>query len=1007
MENKENASQSKPKEQIPNSDFISDKFVSYLPKVNKYTDLNFTKPIEADYLRKTLEGSCFYEQTNVPDSETELPTFDNLGRKSQFHQFKSRLSKIPSHFIESEMLNDESHNSNKVNHNIKTDVGYSKLLESRLIRKKMSFVDYMVKAEELESIEDVTKELNNSDRNFMVLQLLKKVVKKNHMHFDMHAAYQSLLEKIEHGNILPRSLDRIIVKNERKSMSMNGLMLGDEYISILSDIVGMLNVNSMKLAGNNLTEKGSENVIRNLKPCVDNLDLSNNEVGAALSVLTEKIKKKEVDLKKLYLRNTKVKVAQVLELVEALTRSYNFLVLDLSHNNLDDSICEALQDFLSSSSINIVELYLSHNYITNKGAIQLFCALKNNKTLNVLDLSDNRIGSDCGFNAKNKPVVPELCDFLRFNSTLVHLDISRLRFSLVECTEIAQALENNHTICGLHFEGNYGEIDADCHLLVKPDSKINLITVYTKREIDGIKASSYMRGYKKMIESGHLSFCWICDQWSQVCIQLSKSQFGAFPVFIHFEHFRWEPIYVNFEDKSIATLELFTPIENVTYFITEGFQLSEKNLTEYCEPVSLSQTLKYNYKTSTIVISIEIKDCYELKSYNGMKFNLPESKYPNFLERQDNTYEFKDDSSRPRCKRPMYQKIQTDKDKKVWRYKISVFKEYIVETDEILRRCFDFDIQTNRVKSLIKSEEEQKDVLDYLWSKYRMIKEAYKNFACTSVSSSMWGISSNVITELLNNMNFIDGKTFILSASDLEFEKVNYSEKKYKYDTKGILVRHKFIEYLVRICQSKYLNSKIASTWIEALKLGFDNHFIPKFSPYDSNKFRTDRYWNCHVHTFYFTNSKVMNEVYSKYRGMKTVPGKKKFTCLEEFKNLCTDIGLFHERFLEKDAVFCFYMSLISTPDEINVDKIFEMYYEEFLEGIARVSEFTWKMLSEVEEYKSYADKITKAENERVALVYKIELLVLRMYDQLFNKNMKRSIGFVPYDIEKCEYYDE
>lgn len=1005
MEDRENTETPKPKDAPLSSDFVSDKFVSFLPKMNKYSNTDLTKPVEADYLKKTLEASCFYEQTNLPETEQDLPTLENLNKKGKFHKFKSRLSKIPSNFLESEIIDGSSRlNPNKSG---KTDSNYSKILESRLSRKKMSFVDYMVKAEEMESIEDISTDVTGSDRNFMVLQLLKKVVKKNHMHFNMNSAYQSLLEKIEHGNILPRSLDRILIKSDRKSMSMAGLKLGDDYVSILSETIGLINVNSLKLSDNNLTKKGCEAVIRNLKPCVDKLDLSNNNVGEALTILTEKIKKKEVNLKKLYLRNSKVKISQVIELIEALARSYNFLVLDLTDNDLDDSVCDTLSEFLSNSSINIVELYLGHNQITNKGAFLLFNALKSNKTLNVFDLSSNRIGSECGFNAKNKAIGPELCDFIRTNSTVIHLDLSRLRFSQAECADIAQALESNHTICGLHFEGNYGEIDADCHLIVKKDVRKHILDTYTKKEIESIKASTYMRSYKKIIESRHLSFCWLCDQWSPLNIELKRDQFDAFPVFVHFEHFRWEPIYVNFDQSDVVQLEICTPIENVTYFLTEGFQLSEKSLSLFCEPVELGQTLRYNYKQGTVDISLEVKKCFEVVSYNCLKFMVPDDRYPNFLERQDNTYDYKDESLRPRMPRVKYQKIKTADEKKVWRYKTSMFKDYAFETEEMLRRCFEFDIQTNRVKGLMKSEDEQKEVLDYLWANYRMIKETYKNFACTSVSSSMWGISSNGITELLNNMDFIDGKSFILSASDLEFEKVNYSEKKYKYDTKGILVRHKFMEYLVRICQSKYLNSKTAGSWIDAVKMGFENHFTPKFSLYDSNRFRTEKYWNCHTHTLYYTNARVMEEIQAKYKGKKTVPGKKKFTCLEEFKNLCTEIGLFHEKFLEKDAVFCFYMSLVTTPDEIKAEKMFEMYYEEFLEGVARVSEFTWRMLSEIDEYKGYAEKIAKAENVRVALVYKIELLVLRMYDQLFNKNLKRSIGFVPYDSEKCEYYDE
>ena len=46
------------------------------------------------------------------------------------------------------------------------------------------------------------------------------------------------------------------------------------------------------------------------------------------------------------------------------------------------------------------------------------------------------------------------------NRTLVHLDLSHNYFDSQELEVVSQGLDKNHTILGIHFGGNEGDIDA-------------------------------------------------------------------------------------------------------------------------------------------------------------------------------------------------------------------------------------------------------------------------------------------------------------------------------------------------------------------------------------------------------------------------------------------------------------------------------------------------------------------------------------------------------------------
>ena len=162
--------------------------------------------------------------------------------------------------------------------------------------------------------------------------------------------------------------------------------------------------------------------------------------------------------------------------------------INLEGNKLGDyaivSLCEILSDndtirklnlnrnFLTNRSANLIgkmllnndtleELYLSWNQIKGQGGIDIIAGITQSSRIRVLDFSWNALG------AQNISCAQSLANFIDKNKKLVHLDLSNNYFAKDSACIIAKALENNHTLYGLHFQGNFGYIDAKGFLIVE------------------------------------------------------------------------------------------------------------------------------------------------------------------------------------------------------------------------------------------------------------------------------------------------------------------------------------------------------------------------------------------------------------------------------------------------------------------------------------------------------------------------------------------------------------
>lgn len=208
-------------------------------------------------------------------------------------------------------------------------------------------------------------------------------------------------------------------------------------------------------------------------------------------------------------------------------------------------------------------------------------------------------------------------------------------------------------------------------------------------------------------------------------------------------------------------------------------------------------------------------------------------------------------------------------------------------------------------------------------------------------SGLIWCIGVNTYTEIISNCNgFIDGKTFKMSDLDLEFVATNAGQAKANpRNPERQLIRYQLMEVLVRLSIDKFIKSGQTKSYLEALKLAFDNHFLPFFKQFDSHHFRRERLWNEECDNTLKRFTKVLTALYTKYSGKYALPGAPKFMSLDEFTEMITNAGVVDDTFGAREIAPLFNLAMMTQKNELDFDRHYNMVPVEMIEAIARVAD--------------------------------------------------------------------
>jgi hypothetical protein len=198
-------------------------------------------------------------------------------------------------------------------------------------------------------------------------------------------------------------------------------------------------------------------------------------------------------------------------------------------------------------------------------------------------------------------------------------------------------------------------------------------------------------------------------------------------------------------------------------------------------------------------------------------------------------------------------------------------------------------------------------------------------------------ITANFLTDFLNSCNVFDN-LYVMSDLGVNWNAVIIPKIKGQlYNPGNALVRYEFLEILVRIAHDRYIRTKQLKSILNAITLLFESYLLPYMIQFDSNKWRVERYWNEDVELTFKAYKAILDAVYQRYSGRKSLPGQKPFVSVEEFRDLCNEASLVNDWFTSRDIELVYGLGMMTRVDEIFKKTHVEMKYVEFLEAIGRL----------------------------------------------------------------------
>ncbi|KAL4450444.1 hypothetical protein ABPG74_019342, partial [Tetrahymena malaccensis] len=295
----------------------------------------------------------------------------------------------------------------------------------------------------------------------------------------------------------------------------------------------------------------------------------------------------------------------------------------------------------------------------------------------------------------------------------------------------------------------------------------------------------------------------------------------------------------------------------------------------------------------------------------------------------------------------------------MWDFQQSLFKDFRMEDESLMKKCFEFDWECSKINQLIRDENDLQLVKEELRGIYVYIKNAYKYLAAIGTIIDVPCIQMNTFTDFINKTNIIDNLNLKLSDVDLKFvvTKTSTKIKRNPRNPEKGLIRYQFMEIIVRLAEDKYIRHKITNKYSQALLLLLNEGYLNALKRYQtSQSWRQSNLWNERCDFCFKYYNPIIKNVFNKYSD----PLKKrqfmafKYMTMEEFRSMCNDADLIGNRFTERDVNAIFNLSMMTQIDEIKYDRHYQMGMTELLEALSRLADrlFYEKLDSFIKEWK-------------------------------------------------------
>lgn len=460
------------------------------------------------------------------------------------------------------------------------------------------------------------------------------------------------LEQVEKSKLKPVPLGVVRRKGNAKDFNLESMRMGDQYAEAFSAGLKLFKkVEKLNLQSNRLTERGSLHILKNLDSTnLREINLADNRIGSnSVKTLIDILLDSKNSIKHLNLDSTGLNQTDVILLCSSLEYNHIITKLSLAKNNISDQAAQALGVMIEKNNkIKILDLHW--NRIRTAGAVEFFNGLKKNDTLKQLDLSWNSMGRDSSLE-----IARAMGDAFSTNTQLVHLDISYNHFTIEECKLMGEGLLTNHTILGLHVEGNCCTLDSRGFINPTSNEFKGDSGHYFKRMIDS----------PKYIQHHLLQNCWVCERWIEFEFHHKANEQESEPIFISLECDNFEPeLIFKTSDRNYEITRVVPPDELKFFFSTLSNSYASK----------LYPKLELEYPMEK-----------ELSFWDGDTTRIYTSRI-NTLKITGQHCDIKDPFlTKPRTPKNKYIPLEGAPEKIPWSIPMSIFKDYKFDSEVIYR----------------------------------------------------------------------------------------------------------------------------------------------------------------------------------------------------------------------------------------------------------------------------------------------------------------------------------
>ena len=878
--------------------------------------------------------------------------------------------------------------------------------------------------------------------------------------------------------IVPNPAPIVKRQGDESTIELNHKRMGDNYIlSLAKGLSVASHVTNLSLSQNRLSDRSvsvlCDTLDQNSDICkkLQILNLSFNKIGEkSILALNKYINNIDCNLEHLNLeanclgnRLVSLVLNTIIERIPSQMKYLNF-----AQNNLND---DSAPDFANiCKACNYLQvLILYQNQFKNFGMSLIISELKNHFYIKFIDISWNLIGTNlneelpsrdellkCSKDPKKvfnnaqleelkikmeypkvsllkksqsapvlkqtiSPFTRELCELFKNPDTeLLHLDISHNNIGYIDCAQIAIDVKQNHTILGIHVDGNDMYIDelGFIYAYDKTQYEINHFAnsqIFYRIDDENPLIKSNILNVKKIRGKNN---CWICEGWNEIefkykpteaQLALMDNKKKHCKLYVNFDNYSkpFDMIYQNESNTFIC--HRMCPPGNVFFFFTcngapcddygdKAYQLKEAIIHKEIIPSNddSEETEMFSEKEE----EEEKREAKQFIISKVAKSNVVIN--PSVIDSTMLLKLIKFCEPRPEKKKIIKKRARTP-----WSFPISIWAYYGYyyegESDKVINDAFEFDFnrgQYSKDKAL-QQPELLSELKEILRSNYKKMLESYKNLSAV-LGWKVWQIGQNSISEFASNAPGLLDKNYLINdvlvkLTEAKNNSLDKEERKTNSNIPDNIIRHQWMMLLYKIAKDKYFRTKIKDTVPEAVKFSFENHFNPYLSQYSANRWRQERYYNEMVDNVMKAYLPIFDAVY-KSKSTQKVAGKKDsvFLDLDEFTGIVN--ALMDSEFPVKEIPMIFNLSMRLQVNEINFDRHYNMILPEFLEAFARFAD----RLSPIPPGENKYDWTMQMRVQQ-ELYVKIETIIPNMIRLITNplyKNVKEKFDFPKRDPE-------